>query len=139
MNQWEGNSSLLEGNEAKEVIKKWGSQNGAAFHHLLIGLWHFGELLLAHCTMSVYSLCLWTNFEGVGFLYKLVDGEEIHTSHWRLIKDFYFQFEFPYSRIIIYLPIISFLLLHSPTLSCWWHTCCSGACTLLRIFGAQGW
>ena len=52
------------------------------FDHLLIDLWHFGELLLVHYTVSVHSPCLGTNFKGVGFFSKLVDGEEIHTSCW---------------------------------------------------------
>ena len=55
MNQWEGNSSLLEGIETKEVTKRGGRQNFIAFDHLLIGLWHFGELLFIHCMVGVYS------------------------------------------------------------------------------------
>ena len=55
----------------------------------------FGELLLVHCTVSVHSPCLWTDFEGVGFLSKFVDREAINTYHGRLIKDFYFQVEGP--------------------------------------------
>jgi len=106
------------------------------FDHFLIGLWNFGEVFLVHCTVSVHSRFLWTNFEGAGFLYKLVDGETIYNSHWILIKEFYFQVEGPYNRIIIYYPILS-LLLHSPTLSCWGRTCWSGACALLSIFDAQ--
>ena len=58
MNQWEGNSSLLEGNEAKEVIKRGGSKNGADFDSFLVGLWNFGELFLVHCMVGVYSPCL---------------------------------------------------------------------------------
>ena len=107
------------------------------FYHFLIGLWHFGEIFLFHCTVSVHSPSLWTNFEGVGFLYKLVYGETIHTSHGSLMNEFYLQFEFPYIRILIYLLILSVLLLHSPTLSCWGRTCWSGACALLSIFGSQ--
>ena len=77
----------------------------------------FWYLFLVHCTVSVHSPCLWTNFEGVGFLSKLVDGYAIQKYNGRLIKDFYFQYEGPYILILIYLPILSFLLLHSPTLS----------------------
>ena len=107
------------------------------FYHLLIGLWYFGELLLVHCTVSVHSPCLWTNFEGVGFLSKLVDGEAIQMSHGSLMREFYLQFEGPYSIILIYLLIFSVLLLHSRTLSCWWHTCWSDSCAFLRMFDAQ--
>ena len=115
----------------------WGKR--IAFDHLLIGLWHFGELLLVHCTVSVHSPCLSTNFEGVGFLSKLVDREAINTSNWSLMKEFYFQFEGPYSWILIYLPILSFLLLHCPTLSCWCCTCWSGDFTLMSIFDYKYW
>ena len=39
--------------------------------------------------------------------------------------------------IMICIPILSFLFLHSPTLSCWWHTCWSGVCALMRIVDAK--
>ena len=124
-----GKFDLRRPHEFNKIIS-WGRR--IYFYHFLIFLWHFGELLLVHCTMSVHSPYLWTNFEGVGFLSKLVYGEEIQKYNGRLMKDFYFQVEFPYSWILIYLPIFSFLLLHSPTLSfdgalvgvilasCWW-------------------
>ena len=38
MNQWEGNLSLLEGNEAKEVIKREEILKGEYFDNFLIGL-----------------------------------------------------------------------------------------------------
>ena len=84
------------------------------FYHFLFVLCYFGDLLLVHCIVSVHSPWLWTNFEGVGFLSKLVYGQSINTYHWILMKDFYFQVEGPCNGILIYLPILSFLLLHSP-------------------------
>ena len=86
------------------------------FDHFLTGLWHFGELFLIHCTMSVHSPCLWTNFEGVGFISNLVYGEDINTYHWRWMKVFYFQVEFPYSTncyLSLYSPIPSYLFPHT--------------------------
>ena len=119
--------------EVNKIISWW---IRIYFYHFLIGLWNFGEIFLVHYTVSVHSPYLWTDFEGVAFISKLVDGDSIQTYHGRLIKEFYLNFEGPYSRILIYLLILSFLLLHSPTLSCWWHTCWSGAFPLMRIFGA---
>ena len=50
---------------------------------------------------------------------------------------FIFLVEFHTIQVLIYLPILSFLLLHSSTLSCWWRTCWSGACTFLIIVDAK--
>ena len=63
--------------------------------------------------------------------------DAIKTYKWRLFMVFSFRLKVHTSLVIIYLPLLSFLLLHSPTLSCWWRTCWSGSCTLLRIFEAQ--
>ena len=80
-------------------------------------LWNFGEILLFHCTVSVHSPCMWTNFEGVGFLSKLVDGEEINTYNGILMKDFYFQVEVNTVEFSSIFHIVELLFLHSPTLS----------------------
>ena len=87
------------------------------FDHFLIWIWNFGDIFLFHCMVSVHSPCLWTNFEEIGFLSKLVDGEVIQNYHGRLMKDLYFQVKGPYILILTYLPILSFHLVHYPTLS----------------------
>ena len=43
----------------------------------------------------------------------------------------------PYSSSSHLSLILSFLLLHSPTLSCWWRTCWSGDFSLLHPFDVQ--
>ena len=76
MDQWEGNSSLLEGNESKEVIKIGGILNGAYFYNFLLA---FG-ILESFCLSIAWWVCTlpaWNDFEGVGFLSKLVVGEDI--------------------------------------------------------------
>ena len=115
----------------------WGSI--IYFYHLLIGHWNFGKLLVVQCTVNVHSPYLWTNFEGVGFISNLVDGEEIKTYKSSLLMVFIFRLKVHTTRVLIYLPLLSFPLIHSPTLSCWWRTCWSGACTLLSIFDSQDW
>ena len=57
-------------------------------------------------------------FEGVGFLYKLVDGEAIQTYHWIWMKVFSCRLKVHTSRVLLYIPILSFLFLHSPILTC---------------------
>ena len=84
------------------------------FDNFLTVLLYLGEIFLVHCMVSVHSPCLWTNFEGVIFLSKLVYGDTINTYHFILMNFFYFYVEFPYIQILVYLPILSFLLLHSP-------------------------
>ena len=47
------------------------------------------------------------------------------------------NFNFHTTWILIYLPILSFLLLHSSIQSCWWCTFLSGAFSFLHPFDAQ--
>ena len=101
-----------------------------------LALWRaLASPLNGECSLSLLVNQFWESW----IPFQVVDGEEINTSHWILIKVFYIQFEGTYIQVLIYLPILPFFLLHSPTLSCWWCTCWSGACTLLSIFDSQYW
>ena len=113
-----GKFYLRRPNGVNKMIS-WGMR--IYFYHYLIGIWNFRELLLVHCMVSVHSPYLWANFEGVGFLSKSVDGESIQTYNGRLIKEFYIRVEVLYIQILIYLPILSFFLLHFLTFTLMVH------------------
>ena len=128
MNQWEQNSSLLEGNEAKEVIKKEWSWNGAFWRAFACPL-HNGCLLslLEPISRELDSFPSWLmerqlkNLNG-GYLWCLVSCLsfiQLESSHL-----------YPYSLI----PSSPF-----PHTLMWWRTCWSGACTLMNLFDSKYW
>ena len=48
----EGNSTL---GGIMKLIKGFHEEGEYILDHFLIGIWHFGEILLVHCMVSVHS------------------------------------------------------------------------------------
>ena len=129
-----GKLNLRRIHEVNKIIS-WGRR--IYFDNCLIVLWNFGEIFLVHYTVSVHSPFLWTNFEEVGFLSNLVDGEKIQIYNWSLMKEFLFS---GLSSIHSHSHLSPHSLIPSspfPHTLIWWRSCWSDSCALLRIVDGQ--
>ena len=105
------------------------------FDHFLIGLWHFGEIFLVHCMVSVHSPCEWTNFEGVGFQVGWWRGHS--DLSWELNEGVFFWFWRSIQSNSHLSPHSLILSSPFPHIHIWWCTCWSDSCALMTIVDGQ--
>ena len=107
------------------------------FYNLLIGLWHFWRdfacPLHSECTLTL----LVNQFRGSWIPFQVGWWRGHLDISWDINEGFLFSGWRYYIQIIIYLPILSFLLLHFPHTLIWWRTCWSDSCALLRMVDSK--